>query len=60
MDCRYGERSSSEAMAELLLFIGVLSAFGLAFWLTTDSDDDNGGGGLMQPVLVPVRSRHQR
>ncbi len=47
-------------MAELLLFIGVLSAFGLAFWLTTDSDDDNGGGGLMQPVLVPVRSRHQR
>jgi len=47
-------------MAELLLFIGVLAGFGLAFWLATDSDDDNGGGGLMQPVLVPVRSRHQR
>jgi hypothetical protein len=47
-------------MAELLLFIGVLAAFGLAFWLTTDSDDDNGGGGLMQPVLVPIRIRPQR
>jgi hypothetical protein len=49
-----------QAMAELLLFIGVLAAFGLAFWLTTDSDDDNGGGGLMQPVLVPVRSGQHR
>jgi hypothetical protein len=47
-------------MAELLLFIGVLAAFGLAFWLTTDSDDDNSGGGLMQPVLVPVRSSQFR
>jgi len=47
-------------MAELLLFIGVLAAFGLAYWLITDSDDDNGGGGLMQPVLVPVRSAHSR
>ena len=42
-------------MAELLLFAGVLTLFGLAYWLTTDSDDDNGGGGLMQPALVPVR-----
>ena len=42
-------------MAELILFTGVLALFGLASWLTTDSDDDNGGGGMMQPVLVPVR-----
>ncbi len=28
-------------MAELLLFTGVLALFGLAYWLTTDSDDDN-------------------
>jgi hypothetical protein len=60
MDCRYGDFSSNQPMAELLLFIGVLAAFGLAFWLTTDSDDDNGGGGLMQPVLVPVRSTQPR
>jgi hypothetical protein len=60
VDYRYGDASSTQAMPELLLFIGVLAAFGLAFWLTTDSDDDNGGGGLMQPVLIPVRSRPQR
>jgi hypothetical protein len=49
-----------DAMAELILCSGVLALFGLALWLTTDSDDDNGGGGLMQPVLVPVRvRRHQ-
>ncbi|MDH4404827.1 MAG: hypothetical protein QE276_02235 [Cyanobium sp. D14.bin.5] len=47
-------------MAELILFSGVFALFGLAFWLATDSDDDNGGGGLMQPVLVPVRVRHNR
>jgi hypothetical protein len=47
-------------MAEVLLLTSVVALFGLAFWLTTDSDDDNGGGGLMQPVLVPVRSRPQR
>lgn len=47
-------------MAELLLFIGVLTAFGLAYWLTTDSDDDNSGGGLMQPVLVPARTWRPR
>lgn len=50
-------RANKNAMAELILFSGVLALFGLAFWLTTDSDDDNGGGGLMQPVLVPVRVR---
>jgi hypothetical protein len=53
-------RIASNAMAELILFTGVLALFGLAFWLTTDSDDDNGGGGLMQPVLVPVRSTRSR
>lgn len=42
-------------MAELLLFAGVLTLFGLAFWLATDSDDDNGGGGLMVPVRVQRR-----
>ena len=47
-------------MAELILFTGVLALFGLALWLTIDSDDDNGGGGLMQPVLVPVRARRSR
>ena len=47
-------------MAELLVFTGVLALFGLAFWLTTDSDDDSGGGGLMQPVLVPIPVRRQR
>ncbi|EAQ74842.1 MULTISPECIES: hypothetical protein [unclassified Synechococcus] len=48
-------------MAELLLVSSVLALFGLAFWLTTDSDDDSGGGGMMQPVLVPVRiSRSSR
>jgi len=44
-------------MAELVLLGTVIGLFGLACWLTTDSDDDNGGGGLMQPVLVPVRRR---
>ena len=52
--------AKTNAMAELILFSGVLALLGLAFWLTTDSDDDNGGGGLMQPVLIPVRSRPQR
>ncbi|MCP9845913.1 hypothetical protein KBY86_03255 [Synechococcus sp. Lug-A] len=47
-------------MVELLLFTGVVALFGLAFWLTTDSDDDNPGGGLMQPALVPVRVRPNR
>lgn len=42
-------------MADVVLFAAVLLLFGLAYWLSTDSDDDNGGGGLMQPVLVPVR-----
>jgi len=45
-------------MVELLVFTGVAALFGLAFWLTTDSDDDNGGGGMMRPVLVPVRVKH--
>ena len=53
-------KAKSNAMAELILFSGVVALFGLAFWLATDSDDDNGGGGLMQPVLVPVRVRHNR
>jgi len=44
-------------MAETFVFAAVLTLFGLALWLTTDSDDDNGGGGLMQPALVPVRVR---
>lgn len=44
-------------MGELLLTIGALALFGLALWLSDGSDDDNEGGGLMQPVLVPVRSR---
>ena len=47
-------------MAEVMLAAGVLALFGLAYWLTTDSDDDNGGGGLMQPALVPVRVHRQR
>lgn len=47
-------------MAEVLLLTSVVALFGLAFWLTTDSDDDNGGGGLMQPVLVPVRTSQPR
>ena len=46
-------------MAELVLLGAVIGLFGLAFWLTTDSDDDNGGGGLMQPVLVPIPVRHK-
>ena len=53
-------QAKSNAMAELILFSGVVALFGLAFWLATDSDDDNGGGGLMQPVLVPVRVRQNR
>jgi hypothetical protein len=52
--------ANKNAMAELILFSGVLALFGLVFWLATDSDDDNGGGGLMQPVLVPVRVRRSR
>lgn len=47
-------------MVELLVFVGVVGLFGLAFWLTADSDDDGGGGGLMQPVLVPVRVKPNR
>ena len=53
-------KAKSNAMAELILFSGVVALFGLAFWLATGSDDDNGGGGLMQPVLVPVRVRQNR
>ena len=56
----YREPSHTRVMAELLLLSGVLALFGLAFWLTTDSDDDNGGGGMMQPVLVPVRVQRRR
>ncbi len=44
-------------MAEFLLFTGVLVLFGIAFWLTADSDDDNSGGGLMQPAVVPIPVR---
>jgi hypothetical protein len=44
----------------LLLLVGVLGLFGLAMWLSVDSDDDNGGGGLMEPVLIPVRVRPRR
>ena len=51
---------NSDAMAELMLAAGVITLFGLAYWLATDSDDDNGGGGLMQPVLVPVRVQRHR
>ncbi|MCT0200324.1 hypothetical protein KQ313_11605 [Synechococcus sp. CS-1325] len=47
-------------MVDFLLFAGVLALFGLAFWLTANSDDDNSGGGLMQPALVPVRVRSRR
>ena len=47
-------------MVEVLVFSGVVALFGLAFWLTADSDDDSGGGGLMQPVLVPVRVTRRR
>jgi hypothetical protein len=47
-------------MAELLLFSGVIALFGLALWVTNNSDDDNEDGGLMQPVLVPVRVNRQR
>jgi hypothetical protein len=47
-------------MAELLLFTGVIALFGLALWVTGNSDDDNEDGGLMQPVLVPVRVNRQR
>lgn len=47
-------------MAELLLLSGVLALFGLALWLTGNSDDDNEDGGLMQPVLVPVRVQRGR
>jgi hypothetical protein len=47
-------------MAELLLFTAVLGLFGLALWLTSNSDDDNEDGGLMQPVMVPVRVNRSR
>jgi hypothetical protein len=47
-------------MTELFLLVGVLGLFGLAMWLSVDSDDDNGGGGLMEPVLIPVRVRPRR
>jgi hypothetical protein len=47
-------------MAELLLLSGVIALFGLALWLTGESDDDNEDGGLMQPVLVPVRVQRHR
>lgn len=44
-------------MTEFLLMTGVLALIGLVLWMTMDSDDDNGGGGLMQPALIPVRTR---
>jgi hypothetical protein len=47
-------------MAEAILFASVLTLFGLALWLSVDSDDDNSGGGLMQPALVPVRVQRRR
>jgi hypothetical protein len=49
-------------MAELLLLSGVIALFGLALWLTgeSNSNDDNEDGGLMQPVLVPVRVQRHR
>ena len=47
-------------MVDLLLLTGVLALFGLALWITADSDDDNEDGGLMQPVLVPVPVRRSR
>ncbi len=47
-------------MAELLLLSGVIALFGLALWLTGESNDDNEDGGLMQPVLVPVRVQRHR
>jgi hypothetical protein len=43
-------------MSEIVLMAGVIGLLAL-IWMGLDSDDDNGGGGLMQPVLVPVRSR---
>jgi len=43
-------------MSDLVLLAGVVGLLAL-IWIGLDSDDDNGGGGLMQPVLVPVRSR---
>ena len=46
-------------MGDVMLLTAVLALVALAFWLTADSDDDNGGGGLMQPALVPVRTRRQ-
>ena len=44
------------SMSEIVLMAGVIGLLAL-IWMGLDSDDDNGGGGLMQPVLVPVRSR---
>jgi hypothetical protein len=44
-------------MTEFLLLSGVLALLGLVLWMAVDSDDDNGGGGMMQPALVPVRTR---
>ncbi len=46
-------------MTELVLLVGVIGLLAL-IWMGLDSDDDNGGGGLMQPVLVPVRTRERR
>ena len=46
-------------MTELVLLAGVFGLLAL-IWMGLDSDDDNGGGGLMQPVLVPVRTRPRR
>lgn len=43
-------------MSDLVLLAGVIGLLAL-IWISLDSDDDNGGGGLMQPLLVPVRSR---
>ncbi|WP_216904760.1 hypothetical protein [Synechococcus sp. CCY 9618] len=44
-------------MTEFLLMTGVLALLGLVLWMAADSDDDNGGGGLMQPALIPIRTR---
>ncbi|QPN63497.1 hypothetical protein [Synechococcus sp. CBW1004] len=46
-------------MTEFVLLAGVIGLLAL-IWMGLDSDDDNGGGGLMQPALVPVRTRQRR
>jgi hypothetical protein len=46
-------------MTEFVLLAGVIGLLAL-IWMGLDSDDDNGGGGLMQPALVPLRTRQRR